>query len=234
MTQAEIKKALEASARESYTPKTDEEIRSQAEGMYKQQFENDLKALRRQTEQNILAARRDSLSTGMQRSSYVAAQQGLARSAGLEGQQQLQSNYESNIANAIADLRDKDRDRKLADDQYRNQLLLQLYNMGNSGGSGGSGGRKTSGNKLNDAVTKAIQNSIPDYSKLMNNSILKLINSDDYRKQHNLNTVSRDGKKRNLFSGAGDYYKMNSTSGDPGYGSYIDKNGQRQYYTKKK
>ena len=78
MTQAEIKKALEASARESYTPKTDEEIRSQAEGMYKQQFENDLKALRRQTEQNILAARRDSLSTGMQRSSYVAAQQGLA------------------------------------------------------------------------------------------------------------------------------------------------------------
>ena len=136
MTQAEIKKALEASARESYTPKTDEEIRSQAEGMYKQQFENDLKALRRQTEQNILAARRDSLSTGMQRSSYVAAQQGLARSAGLEGQQQLQSNYESNIANAIADLRDKDRDRKLADDQYRNQLLLQLYNMGKSGGGG--------------------------------------------------------------------------------------------------
>ena len=106
--------------------------------------------------------------------------------------------------------------------------------MGNSGGSGGSGGRKTSGNKLNDAVTKAIQNSIPDYSKLMNNSILKLINSDDYRKQHNLNTVSRDGKNRNLFSGAGDYYKMNIIPGDPGYGSYIDKNGQRQYYTKKK
>ncbi len=140
MTQEEIKKALEASAKENYTPKTDEEIRSQAEGMYKQQFENDLKALRKQTEQNILAARRDSLSTGMQRSSYVAAQQGLARSAGLEGQQQLQSNYESNIANAIADLRDKDRDRKLADDQYRNQLLLQLYNMGNSGGGGRSGG----------------------------------------------------------------------------------------------
>jgi len=152
MTQAEIKKALEASAKENYTPKTDEEIRSQAEGMYKQQFENDLKALRKQTEQNILAARRDSLSTGMQRSSYVAAQQGLARSAGLEGQQQLQSNYESNIANAIADLRDKDRDRKLADDQYRNQLLLQLYNMGNSGGgrSGGTPSNDSDNKKIPD------------------------------------------------------------------------------------
>ena len=234
MTQAEIKKALEASARESYAPKTDEEIRSQAEGMYKQQFENDLKALRRQTEQNILAARRDSLSTGMQRSSYVAAQQGLARSAGLEGQQQLQSNYESNIANAIADLRDKDRDRKLADDQYRNQLLLQLYNMGNSGGGGKS---KTPGDKLlnNGALggLSGLPKPTTDYSLLLDNSILKLINSDDYRKQHNINTVSRDGKKRNLFSGAGDYYKMNSIPGNPGYGSYIDKNGQRQYYPKK-
>lgn len=239
MTQAEIKKALEASAKENYTPKTDEEIRSQAEGMYKQQFENDLKALRKQTEQNILAARRDSLSAGMQRSSYVAAQQGLARSAGLEGQQQLQSNYESNIANAIADLRDKDRDRKLADDQYRNQLLLQLYNMGNSGGGGGSnGGKKTpSDNLINNATLGAlsgIPKSTTDYSSLLDNSILKLINSDDYRNQHNLNTVSRDGTKRNLFSGAGDYYKMNSIPGNTGYGSYIDKNGQRQYYTKKK
>lgn len=169
MTQAEIKKALEASARESYTPKTDEEIRSQAEGMYKQQFENDLKALRRQTEQNILAARRDSLSTGMQRSSYVAAQQGLARNAGLEGQQQLQSNYESSIANAIADLRDKDRDRKLADDQYRNQLLLQLYNMGGSGGGGKTSSKQTT--PLGDTTDTTTDNS---YSDLINDDKIKL------------------------------------------------------------
>lgn len=169
MTQAEIKKALEASARESYAPKTDEEIRSQAEGMYKQQFENDLKALRKQTEQNILAARRDSLSTGMQRSSYVAAQQGLARSAGLEGQQQLQSNYESNIANAIADLRDKDRDRKLADDQYRNQLLLQLYNMGGSGGGGKTSSKQTT--PPGDTTDTTTDNS---YSDLINDDKIKL------------------------------------------------------------
>lgn len=211
MTQAEIKKALEASAKENYTPKTDEEIRSQAEGMYKQQFENDLKALRKQTEQNILAARRDSLSAGMQRSSYVAAQQGLARSAGLEGQQQLQSNYESNIANAIADLRDKDRDRKLADDQYRNQLLLQLYNMGNSGGGGGSnGGKKTpSDNLINNATLGAlsgIPKSTTDYSSLLDNSILKLINSDDYKKANNINAKTR-------FYGAGDTSKLNSIPG---------------------
>lgn len=169
MTQAEIKKALEASAKESYAPKTDEEIRSQAEGMYKQQFENDLKALRKQTEQNILAARRDSLSTGMQRSSYVAAQQGLARSAGLEGQQQLQSNYESNIANAIADLRDKDRDRKLADDQYRNQLLLQLYNMGGSGGGGKTSSKQTT--PPGDTTDTTTDNS---YSDLINDDKIKL------------------------------------------------------------
>lgn len=169
MTQAEIKKALEASAKESYAPKTDEEIRSQAEGMYKQQFENDLKALRKQTEQNILAARRDSLSTGMQRSSYVAAQQGLARSAGLEGQQQLQSNYESNLANAIADLRDKDRDRKLADDQYRNQLLLQLYNMGGSGGGGKPSSKQTT--PPGDTTDPTTDNS---YSDLINDDKIKL------------------------------------------------------------
>ena len=172
MTQAEIKKALETSARESYTPKTDEEIRSQAEGMYKQQFENDLKALRRQTEQNILAARRDSLSTGMQRSSYVAAQQGLARNAGLEGQQQLQSNYESSIANAIADLRDKDRDRKLADDQYRNQLLLQLYNMGGSGGGGKTSSKQTTPpGDTTDTTDTTTDNS---YSDLINDDKIKL------------------------------------------------------------
>lgn len=169
MTQKEIRQALEASARESYTPKTDEEIRSQAEGMYKQQFENDLKALRRQTEQNILAARRDSLSTGMQRSSYVAAQQGLARNAGLEGQQQLQSNYESSIANAIADLRDKDRDRKLADDQYRNQLLLQLYNMGGSGGGGKTSSKQTT--PPGDTTDTPTDNS---YSDLINDDKIKL------------------------------------------------------------
>lgn len=143
MTQQEIKQALEDSVKEAYTAKTDDEIRQQAEGMYKQQFEDDLKSLRKQTEQNVLKVRRDSLDTGMQRSSYAAAQQGLVRNAGLESQQQLQSNYESNLANAIADLRDKDNERKDAADQYRNQLLLQLYNMGGTSGSSGSPGKTT-------------------------------------------------------------------------------------------
>lgn len=160
MTQKEIRQALEASAKESYTPKTDEEIQKQAEGMYKQQFENDLKSLRDQTEQNILKAQRDSIASGMQRSSYVAAQQGLVRNAGLESQRQLQSNYETNLANAIADLRDKDKDRKLADDQYRNQLLLQLYNMGGSGGGGG----KTSSTPTTPTTPDTVPNTTPTTS----------------------------------------------------------------------
>ncbi len=208
MTQAEIKKALEASVKDSYTAKTDDELRSQAEGMYKQQFENDLKALRKQTEQNVRAAYRDSLSAGMQRSSYVAAQQGLARSAGLEGQQQLQSNYESNLANAIASLRDKDQEQKQAADQYRNQLLLQLYNMGNSGGGGGS---KRSGGTPNtpplDDNTK--DENTPDYSSLYDNP-----NYDPLQKNH----IFRNGDKANAIPG------------DPGYGSWVDKNGKRHYY----
>lgn len=165
MTQAEIKKALEASVKDSYTAKTDDELRSQAEGMYKQQFENDLKALRKQTEQNIRAAYRDSLSAGMQRSSYVAAQQGLARSAGLESQQQLQSNYESNLANAIASLRDKDQEQKQAADQYRNQLLLQLYNMGSSG-SGRSGGTPSTDPGNNKIPDLKITSAPGDYNLL--------------------------------------------------------------------
>lgn len=171
MTQKEIRQALEASAKESYTPKTDEEIQKQAEGMYKQQFENDLKSLRDQTEQNILKAQRDSIASGMQRSSYVAAQQGLVRNAGLESQRQLQSNYETNLANTIADLRDKDKDRKLADDQYRNQLLLQLYNMG---GSGGGGGNPSSTPTTPTTPTTPDTTTDNSYSDLINDDKIKL------------------------------------------------------------
>lgn len=183
MTQAEIKKALEASVKDSYTAKTDDELRSQAEGMYKQQFENDLKALRKQTEQNVRAAYRDSLSAGMQRSSYVAAQQGLARSAGLESQQQLQSNYESNLANAIASLRDKDQEQKQAADQYRNQLLLQLYNMGRSGGT------------PSDDPVKVPQN--PKYKKLPGDyNLLRELNVDTGKVYETLITAANAWRRK--------------------------------------
>lgn len=137
-----------------YVPEDEATLRQRATDIYSPQYQSDLNKLREQIEFQVGRQQRQAVGTGMQRSSYNSAQQASIRRGGLQSQADLSLNYESNIAQLLNDLLEKEKDRKLSADQYRNNLLLQLYQLENAGGSGGSGG---SGSDSNTNVDKTIR-----------------------------------------------------------------------------
>lgn len=140
----------ELTGMEKYTRRTDEELRQQAEGLYKNQYDQDLRALQDAIGQGIAQQNRNAISTGMQRSSYNQAAQASIRNQGLDSQRQLASDYEANVANALYQLIAREDEREDNANAQRNQLLMALYEYGRKGSSGGGG---SNNNVSNNNVT---------------------------------------------------------------------------------
>lgn len=159
MTLSDLQNQL--SGYEPYARKTDDELRAQAENLYQIQYENDMRDLQRAIEQNVAEQNRSMIDRGMQRSSYGMANEALIRSKGMESKADLGAAYEQNVANALYQLIAGEDDNQKQADQYRNQLLMALYEYGlkSGGGSGsGSGGAKTS----TDVEPAPVSGDIPD------------------------------------------------------------------------
>lgn len=144
MTVEELRNQL--SGLGQYEKRTEEELRAQAENLYKGQYEQNLKLLRDNIQSSIAQQQRSALTRGMQRSSYNQAQQSLIQGSGLEASAQLGSEYATNVATTLLNLMNTEYDRETAANQYRDQLLMTLYEYQlaederNKAGSGGGGG----------------------------------------------------------------------------------------------
>ena len=136
MTLKELQSQL--AGMEDYQAKDEATLRAQAESVYKPQYEQDLLMLRDSLNSNLAQQQRNAVATGMQRSSYNQAQQNLLRGQGLRAQGELGAAYEGNVGNALLNLMNQEQDRKTAADQYRNQLLMSIYEYGRGGSGGGS------------------------------------------------------------------------------------------------
>lgn len=123
---------------EKYQAKTQDELQAQAESLYKGQYEQNLKLLQDSIRQSVANQQRSALDTGMQRSSYNQAQQAIIRSRGLDAQAQLGTDYSTNVATTLLNLMNTEYDRENAANQYRNDLLMALYDYSNKGGGGGA------------------------------------------------------------------------------------------------
>lgn len=160
MTLAQLQEQL--TGLEGHQRKTDEQLRQQAEGRYKNQYDSNLRMLQNSINENVAQQNRNALSTGMQRSSYNQAAQASIRNQGLESQKQLASEYEANVANALYQLMAKEDEREDAANAQKNQLLMALYEYGRAEEaskrrSGGGGGVKKDPNDINgDGVVNAL------------------------------------------------------------------------------
>lgn len=191
-----LKQLEEQLSMNTYTPKTDEQMQAEAENRYKSQYDQQrtsaqqtydasalaldqqragletsyakqAEAAAQTTRQNYAAADRQSLTRGMQRSSYNNAtlaninnegaktqneiQQALTTAQGNVDQQKAlltqqlaqtlagyDTGYASDVAAYLDTLKQQEYERKLASDQYRNELLMALYEYGQAASSGGS------------------------------------------------------------------------------------------------
>lgn len=127
---------------EKYQAKTQDELQAQAESLYKGQYEQNLKLLQDSIRQSVANQQRSALDTGMQRSSYNQAQQAIIRSRGLDAQAQLGTDYSTNVATTLLNLMNTEYDRENVANQYRNDLLMALYDYSNKGGGGGATPKK--------------------------------------------------------------------------------------------
>lgn len=123
---------------EKYQAKTQEELQAQAESLYKEQYEQNLKLLQDSIQSSLAQQQRSVLDRGMQRSSYNQAQQAIIRGKGLDAQAQLGTDYSANVAQTLLNLMNTEYDRQNEADRYRNELLFTLYDMRNNGSGGGT------------------------------------------------------------------------------------------------
>lgn len=202
MAKMTVKDLTNALIMDSYTPRTDEELKSAAENRYNsvydqkrltaqqnyqtsdQAYQQQLKQLQdtlasnqqellKNVQDSIASADRYTITRGMQRSSYGAAnraniqgkgQQSLAAllkqystdAGGIESSRTLLAqqladtlaqydiDYQNDVLAYIDEQKQLDYDRKVAADQYANQLQMQLfeYNQKYGGGGGGGGSRR--------------------------------------------------------------------------------------------
>lgn len=114
----------------NYTPyeaQTDEQLRTQLEGIYKPQYEQQLTGLRNNLTTQLGQQDRRALNTGMQRSSWNRAAKAGMRNDMLSAQSSLATQYEGNMTQQLQNLRNAEYNKKLQSDQYRDSLMLQLY-----------------------------------------------------------------------------------------------------------
>ena len=123
---------------QTYTPETEDALRTRAENIYNPQYQQDLQSLRDSLQQGLNQQSRNAISAGMQRSSYNQSALAALRGQGLRAEAQLGAQRDANIANLLNQLIEGEKDRKLNADANKDNLLLQLYQLANKGGSGKS------------------------------------------------------------------------------------------------
>ncbi len=200
MAKMTVQELTDALNMETYTPRTDEQLRTEAENRYNSVYNqrrqtaqqnyaasdlayqqqlaqlqdtlaNNQQGLMRNVQDSIASADRYTVTRGMQRSSYGAANRaniqnrgnqnltallrqyatdanGIANNRTLLAQQladtlaQYDTDYQNDVLAYMDEQRQTDYDRRVAADQYANQLQMQLFEYsrkyGSSGGGGGS------------------------------------------------------------------------------------------------
>jgi hypothetical protein len=128
---------------QTYTPETEDALRTRAENIYNPQYQQDLQSLRDSLQQGLNQQSRTAISAGMQRSSYNQSALAALRGQGLRAEAQLGAQRDANIANLLNQLIEGEKDRKLNADANKDNLLLQLYQLANKGGSGKGSNEKT-------------------------------------------------------------------------------------------
>lgn len=118
---------------QTYTPETEDALRTRAENIYNPQYQQDLQSLRDSLQQGLNQQSRNAISAGMQRSSYNQSALAALRGQGLRAEAQLGAQRDANIANLLNQLIEGEKDRKLNADANRDNLLLQLYQLANKG-----------------------------------------------------------------------------------------------------
>lgn len=181
--------------------KTDEAtLRGRAESIYRPQYEQDILSLKDSLNTQLAQQGRSALANGMQRSSYNQAAAASIRGSGLRAQSELAANYEGNVAAALQNMLDKENDRADAADANRNNLLLQLYQLGNSGRGGSTPSTTPVDTKtddknvfnLDDEFDKKLRSlnlktSLNQYDKY---GVNKLANANDRQKSNILTDVA--------------------------------------------
>ena len=137
---------------ETYTPESEETLRQRAAAVYDPQYQQDVKSLAESLQLQLNQQERGAVRTGMQRSSYANSALAGLRGAGLKAQEQLAAQREGNIANLLLQLIQGEKDRKADADKQRDNLLLNLYQLGQAGSSGTAGSNLV---PANDALEKA-------------------------------------------------------------------------------
>lgn len=202
MAKMTVQELTDALNMETYTPRTDEQLRTEAENRYNSVYNqrrqtaqqnyaardlayqqqlaqlqdtlaNNQQGLMRNVQDSIASADRYTVTRGMQRSSYGAANRaniqnrgnqnltallrqyatdanGIANNRTLLAQQladtlaQYDTDYQNDVLAYIDEQRQIDYDRRVAAEQYSNQLQTQLFEYNQKyGSSGGSGRRRT-------------------------------------------------------------------------------------------
>ena len=200
MAKMTVQELTDALNMETYTPRTDEQLRTEAENRYNSVYNqrrqtaqqnyaasdlayqqqlaqlqdtlaNNQQDLMRNVQDSIASADRYTVTRGMQRSSYGAANRaniqnrgnqsltallrqyatdanGIANNRTLLAQQladtlaQYDTDYQNDVLAYMDEQRQTDYDRRVAAEQYANQLQMQLFEYsrkyGSSGGGGGS------------------------------------------------------------------------------------------------
>ena len=128
---------------QTYTPETEDALRTRAENIYNPQYQQDLQSLRDSLQQGLNQQSRNAISAGMQRSSYNQSALAALRGQGLRAEAQLGAQRDANIANLLNQLIEGEKDRKLNADANRDNLLLQLYQLANKGSGKGKDDSKT-------------------------------------------------------------------------------------------
>ena len=198
MAKMTVQELTDALNMETYTPRTDEQLRTEAENRYNSVYNqrrqtarqnyaardlafqqqlaplqdtlaNNQQDLMRSVQDSIASADRYTVTRGMQRSSYGAANRaniqnrgnqsltallrqyatdanGIANNRTLLAQQladtlaQYDTDYQNDVLAYIDEQRQTDYDRRVAANQYANQLQMQLFEYSQKHGSSGGGG----------------------------------------------------------------------------------------------
>lgn len=179
MTLAQLQSQL--SGLNEYTPESEDALRARAQAVYDPQYNQDLAALRDSLQQQVNATERGAIRTGMQRSSYNNASLVGLVGAGQKAQAQLAAQREGNIANLLLQLINGEKDRQQAAQQQRDNLLLNLYQLGQPKSSGyyygGSGLTPAADTTKTETANTATKSTLPTYQQMKASNLISAIKS---------------------------------------------------------
>lgn len=138
-----------------YTPTSTEELQQRAQNVVEPTFNEVNNSLTQSLKTQLSAQDREVYDYGMQRSSYAPALRQSLADGGLKAQGMVNTARQTSMATVLQNMLDTERERANNARQYRDNLLLQLYNIDHpksSGGGGGSGSGYSGGKSGGEGV----------------------------------------------------------------------------------